>query len=321
MAVSDLRRWLLLSATGVAIVGVVVFVVPRSLRLPPTVISSSEGEWISRAPRKETFTAHIRETAGEVDWLSLTVRLLDRYRETVAGSSPNDGAADRGVRLALRANRVTRTGLEYDATAVLTYEPGESLLRLEVERGGTRFAYDVQLGQGEVQRVTLEAPGAAGTSRSHELGSGDGWPLGIGDLRIDDAVAFFRSVPRGFPEPVGSVDAAGATALMVFEVGMEIDPAAGGSNPEGARDRTPDAIDAASALVYIDPAEIRLRAVRVFGGSDRLVRAYDGFVYEDESSLVPAAFRATSIPTASHTDFRLESLELGGRLLVAPPGR
>ena len=65
-------------------------------------------------------------------------------------------------------------------------------------------------------------------------------------------------------------------------------------------------------LVWLNPGSLSVRSVRVFDSRDRLVRIYEDFAYRQDAPLPRlTGFRVTSLPTESHTVFRVEELSVG----------
>jgi hypothetical protein len=66
-----------------------------------------------------------------------------------------------------------------------------------------------------------------------------------------------------------------------------------------------------SALVYLDPDTFVPWAIRIFDSAGRLVRVYEDFqMRAGGGSIRLESFRITSVPTSSHSLFRIERIAI-----------
>ncbi len=136
-------------------------------------------------------------------------------------------------------------------------------------------------------------------------------PIGIGDLQVRDAAAFYAALQAGQFEPLGYLEGMGSRRLLVCKVPL-VSPARS-SNTKSAinTEESTHGVHASVALVYVRAETLVPRSIRVFDARDRLDRVYDGFEIASEDGAVrPAAMRARSIPDASHIVIRVIRLNL-----------
>ena len=113
-----------------------------------------------------------------------------------------------------------------------------------------------------------------------------------------------HALRRGNWKTLGDLGAAGSRRLIVFEVDLEREHQASGGTPN-------DSVQAASALAYVDAERLELQSLRVFDRRDRLVRDYGDFVYQESvGGRALSGFRVSTVPSGSHTVFRLELTQL-----------
>jgi hypothetical protein len=139
-------------------------------------------------------------------------------------------------------------------------------------------------------------------------------PLGIGDLPVHDLFVFTQFSAQSNIEIVGIDGTTESMGFLVFDIELyaskidSIDSRRTASENESNSLRGPVAIQAASALVWVEPNKLRLSSIRVFNELNKVVRVYDNFLFDDDSK--PKAFRVTSIPTKSQTEFSFSELKV-----------
>ena len=266
---------------------------------PPSLTS-----WESHAAPKYELTAHLRPGAGELrDGLAEAWRVLGERRVARINAQ--------GTLV-----RALRTGHVFASRITLSYERSaehEEASLVVVRRDADPVTFSVTLEDGQLASIGAE-PGVSEGSRdvlaipvdvAQALAGGQLPPIGIGDLILQDLVILSNALREADGSLLGVLDGLGADPQLVIETPPSSDDGPAG---DGA---SSDPNLAASALVYLEPASFKLKAVRVFNRADRLVRVYADFVYPDAADQPGAAgFQVRSIVTGSHSVFRLDHLEL-----------
>ncbi len=255
---------------------------------------------------KSDFIAHVRPVAKWDASLPFDVAAAWRRARALMGLS--------SLQLEGRLTRVLRSGHEFESELKLRYErTGEReimTLALPRESGASR-KYRVELRDGVITEVRVESEGADGEPQLAEIPAavldqveGGGLPIGIGDLLVRDAVILLRALRGGQWSVLGDLAAAGSRRLIVFEVDLEREHQPSNGTPNGS-------MQAASALAYVNAERLELRSLRVFDRRDRLVRDYGDFEYQESvGGRALSGFRVSTIPSGSHTVFRLELTQL-----------
>lgn len=268
-------------------------------------------EWHPRSEPKPHFAGHVKPGDG----FGTAATRFSALLATLAAQS----LEAKKLRIAVRMTRVIRSGHEFDIPFVITTEPSASgsRLRFDIATGSDRQrAYEVSVVDGRVTAVVAEQPDGSGGLLRVELGAAElagasRLPLAVGDFNVRDAGAFLHALSgRTTLEPLGLVAQASSDRLLVLA--LDLSGTSWFAEKESATESEDPVIGrGASALVYVSTADSRLRAIRVFDADERLVRTYDGFIYGDGlHALVPKRFRVTAVPSASHTRFTIEELEL-----------
>lgn len=258
--------------------------------------------WAARSRPRSHFLARVTRLEGEAAAahkavLQAGLRLL--------GLGPGDPRLY--ARVAVR--RVLADGQELHSELRLQVEPqgtpGRMSVELDVEReSAAALCYRVLLENGAVLKAEMSSP--PGVDAMALPTAGADFPVGIGDLQVQDARLLWESLDPGRLEPLGYLQEEGSRRLLVVEAQGRRPP----GNATVARDQ---AQGRERALLYLEPPTNRVQAVRVFDAKDRLVRVYEDFAYdEDKASVIPARFRVTSIPTDSHSVFQVRSVKQGG---------
>ena len=263
----------------------------------------------SAGPPKSHFIAHVRPVTAWEAAASFDVTAAWRRAKALLGIA--------SVHIRGRLVRELASGHAFESEVVLSYEKSEDreLATLTVPRGnGVLQRYRVELRDGVITEVHVEAKAADGELRPVELpGSmsavlnqieGGGLPIGIGDLSVRDALALLHALRGSNWRVLGDVRMIGSRRLIVFEIDLEDESKA---TPEAPN----ESLRSSSALAYVDAERWELQSLRVFDGRDRLLRLYGDFAYRDSGegrSL--AGFRVSTLPSGSHTVFRLGLLKL-----------
>ncbi len=256
---------------------------------------------------KSHFRAHVRPIGAWDADTPFDVAAAWRRARALSGLS--------SLQLEGRLTRVLRSGHEFESELKLGYEQiGERevmTLTLPRESGGSQ-KYRAELRDGVITEVRVESEGADGEPQLAEIPAavldqveGGGLPIGIGDLLVRDAVVLLRALRGGQWSVLGDLGAIGSRRLIVFEVDLEREHQPSNGTPNAS-------VQAASALAYVDAERLELRSLRVFDRRDRLVRDYGDFVYQQSvGGRALSGFRVSTIPSGSHTVFRLEITQLG----------
>ena len=276
-----------------------------------------QGTRASKPPRvgasaglsKSYFSAQVRPIAKWEAAASIDIAAAFRRAKTLLRIS--------SVQLRGRMLRELASGHAFESEVALSYERSEDreLATLTVPRGnGASQRYRVELRDGVITEVHAEREAADGVLHPVELpGSmsailnqieGGGLPISIGDLSVRDALALLHALRGSNWRVLGDVRMAGSRRLIVFEIDLEDESGA-------TRGASSESLRSSGALAYVDAERWELHALRVFDGRDRLLRLYGDFAYRDSGegpSL--SGFRVSTLPSGSHTVFRLELLKL-----------
>jgi hypothetical protein len=197
--------------------------------------------------------------------------------------------------------RELASGHAFDSELMLRYEKTEdrevATLTLPREDGAS-LRYRAELRDGVITAVHAEREAADGELQLVELPAatldqieGGGLPIGIGDLSVRESVDLLYALRSGSWRILGDLGKLGSRRLIVFEIDLK---------------REKD-----SALAYVDAERWELHSLRVFDSGDRLIRVYGDFAYRDSvEGRQLSGFRVSTIPSGSHTVFRLELAKL-----------
>lgn len=272
----------------------------------PPARAPEDPEWFVGATPKSDFLAHLRSLdesriAPATGAMSAIASLAQQMRGVSS------------LEIQLLTTRVLRTGHEYDARSVLVYQRGGERLELRLEASGAEgkpLTYWAELSGGRVVRAGTQSLDDAGVPLEHSLDlSMVELPVDVGDLRLGDVFALSESFLGRQPEPLGLIERPGSVEQLVY--GLEF-RSADEPRPTGTADAPEDRSGrGASALIYVQADDYTLRTIRVFDASERLVRVYGDFVFQNQGGLpLPQMFKVTSIPANSHTRFRIEGLDI-----------
>jgi hypothetical protein len=220
------------------------------------------------------------------------------------------------ARARMRTVRVLATGHEFDSDVALSYEqerPGLARASLDVHPFGGKpatYSWLVVPGRKDGETQFLVPPGA----QPRPLLESSRIPISIGDLRVRDMTAIYRAVRRRDVQALGWVAEPGSRRLLALEALLRPDSSSLGL-PDGEMVPAADSADANErAIFYVEEPDLTLHSVRVFDGSQKMVRAYEDFLYETvRKSPRIKRFRATSFVDGSHTVFDVQSSSVAYR--------
>jgi hypothetical protein len=273
-------------------------------RLDAGVNNRQTPDWIRNSPRKEYFTNYLEK----IEPASPIASLIRVYLMSLSQSQFKIPSA----RAEFRLIRTLKTSHEMESSVVLTYARRKEVdeIQLHVVRAAKEpFTCRVTMREGAIEHVNFgdekEGGESLNASRLYAL------PIGFGDLQLADLMAFYKLLGSGLSiTPIGFLEAEGTERLLVLDMDFPKNP---------ALENIPDSVSTtnsfsgrgASALVYINSRNYRLRRALVFDAESRLVRIYEDFTYQTEDKNSPIeSFRATSLVTSSHTIFQLDQLTL-----------
>jgi hypothetical protein len=270
--------------------------------------SATAPEWLARAPLKASFQVAL--TPAKDDRANEAAqRLVDAYSGIARVTSD------------WRLSRILLRGYLYDSELSLSAhrpppgraDPVEVVLRVN-RPGVAASVYRAELGEHGLLRVEY----GLGKEQLQPVALGYDEPLSIGDLRVRDVLDMYYALKARQCRSAGTLEGLNSAPLRVYDVDLGAPSHAATGGDAARRPRTDDPTGAgATALLYCETGDLRPRVIRVFDHGNRLVRIYDDLAFASvpagDASVRLTSFRVDSIPTYSHSVFRLATLDLARR--------
>ncbi len=256
-----------------------------------------EPAWATVAPERDFFRAQLTKIPLDESTDALLAR-LDRAAAGLLSSEKLELKARASLR------RVLASGHEFDSQVSFDAEGqgASGRIRVEVQRAGASpAAFLAEFREGTLVDLSELSPESGSTLRKIEAAAE--LPIGVGDLQLGDAIGLWAALESGVFEPVGRLEGAASVEMVVVEASF---PTSAGPGPAGAAGDF--GAQGASALIYLDAADLCVRQLRIFDAKDRLVRVYRDFVYDGrEGERALGGFGVRSLPNDSTSLFRIEA--------------